>query len=219
MVERSAYKGIQHERPRGSQDNHRMGDYSRLCSRYPKNWSKKIHTRPFRIQKMTLCYPTILPVKASSTLLLNQASDQQQADLTVYQCLIGNLMYLSCGTRPDNAFVVRQLSCHNADPQIGHLYITKQVLRYLKGTITLGIKWGNNPAGHRSREKYKKLEVIGYTDSSYAGNLEDKKLITRYCFFFGRAIVTWYSKRQRIVSTSILEAKYVAMSQGAKEGV
>ena len=89
---------------------------------------------------MTLCHSIVLPVKTDSTLLLDQAGDHQQADLTMYQCLIGKLMYLSYGTYPDIAFVVGQLSRHNTDPQIGHLRIAKQVLRYLKGTITLGIK-------------------------------------------------------------------------------
>ena len=128
-------------------------------------------------------------------------------------------MYLSCGTRPDIAFVVGQLSRHNADPRIGHLRIAKQVLRYLKGTITLGIEWGNDPAGHRSGGKYGELGVVGYADSSYAGNLEDRKSIIGYYFFFGRAIVTWCSKRQHTVSTSISEAEYVTVSQGTRERV
>ena len=119
---------------------------------------------------MTFCHPTVLPVKAGSTLFLDQADDYQQAELIAYQRLIRKLMYLSCGTRSNIAFVVGQLSCHNSDPQMRHLHIAKQVLRYLKGTIMLGI--------------------VGYADSSYAGDLEDKKSITGYCFFLAGAIVT-----------------------------
>ena len=89
---------------------------------------------------ITSCHPTILPVKAGSTLLLDQAGDHQQANLIAYQRLIGKIMYLSCGTRPNIAFVVGQLSRHNSDPRVGHLRIAKQVPRYLKGTITLGIE-------------------------------------------------------------------------------
>ena len=168
---------------------------------------------------MTSCHPTVLPVKAGSTLLLDQAGDHQQADLTAYQCLIGKLMYLSWATRPDIAFVVGQLSCHNSDPQTGHLRIAKQVLRYLKGTITLGIQWGNDPAGHQLGGIYGELGVVRYADSSYAGNLEDRKSITEYCFFLGGAIVTWYSKQHYTISTSTSEAEYVAMSQGARKEV
>ena len=58
-----------------------------------------------------------------------------------------------------------------------------------------------------------------YANNSYAGNLKDKKSITRYCFFFEGAIATWFSKQQRTVSISILKAKYIAVSQGAREGI
>ena len=60
---------------------------------------------------------------------------------------------------------------------------------------------------------------MGYVDSSYAGDLKDRKSITRYCFFLAGTIVTWCSKRQRTLSTSTSEVEYVAVSQGAKEGV
>ena len=83
-----------------------------------------------------------------------------------------------------------------------NLRIAKQVLRYLKGTMTLGIEWGNDPAGHRSGGKYGEMGVVRYADSSYASDLEDRKSIAGYCFFLGKAIVTWCSKRQHTVSTS-----------------
>ena len=89
---------------------------------------------------MISCHPTVFPVKAGSTFFLDHAGNYQQADLITYQRLIGKLMYLSCGTRPNIAFVVGQLSWHNSDPQMGHLRIAKQVLHYLKRTITLGIE-------------------------------------------------------------------------------
>ena len=138
---------------------------------------------------MTLCHATVVPVKAGSTLILDQAEDHQQVDLTEYQRLVGKLIYLSCGTRPDIAFVVGQLSRHNSDPRAEHHRIAKKVLRYLKGTITIGIEWGRDPAGHRLRGKYCKFGVVEYVDSSYAGDINDRKLITRYCFFLERGIV------------------------------
>ena len=84
---------------------------------------------------MTSCHPTVFPIKADFILFI------EQTDLTVYQRLIGKLIYLSCGTIPNIAFVVGQLSRHNSNPQIDHLYIAKQVLHYLKRMITLGIEW------------------------------------------------------------------------------
>lgn len=99
-------------------------------------------------EEMSLCHPTVFPMKAGSTLFLDQAGDHIQADLTIYQQLIGKLMYLACRTRPDIAFIDGQLSRHNSDPRVRHLRIAKQVLTYLKETITLNIIWGNDIAGH-----------------------------------------------------------------------
>ena len=89
---------------------------------------------------MTSCHPTILPVKAGSTLFLDQANNHQQANLNEYQRLIGKLIYLSCGTRPDIAFMMRKRSRHNSDSRVEYLRIAKQIFRYLKDTITLGIE-------------------------------------------------------------------------------
>ena len=74
---------------------------------------------------MTLSHLIVLPVKTGSTLFLDQISDYQQAKLTTYQQLVEKFMYLSCETRPDIAFVVRQLSCHNSHLRVGHLRIVK----------------------------------------------------------------------------------------------
>ena len=133
--------------------------------------------------------------KSCSILFLDQAGDHQQANLIKHQHLINKLMSLSCGTRPDIAFMVGQLICHNSNPCIGHLRIAKQVFYYLKGTITLGIEWGNDLVGHRAGEKYREMGVVGYADSSYAGDIEDRKSITEYYFFLNRGVITWCSKR------------------------
>lgn len=63
------------------------------------------------------------------------------------------------------------------------------------------------------------MRAVGYANSSYTRDLEDRKPITGYCFFLGGAITTWSSKRQQTVSTSTSEAKYVPMSHGARQGV
>ncbi len=44
--------------------------------------------------------------------------------------------------------------------------------------------------GHRSDEWYRKMGMVEYTNNSYAGDPKNKKSITRYCFFFGGAIIT-----------------------------
>lgn len=66
-------------------------------------------------KKMSFCHPTVFLMKTGSTLTLYQAEDLFPTDMIVYQLLIKKLMYLVFGTRPDIAFIVEQLSCHNSN--------------------------------------------------------------------------------------------------------
>lgn len=72
------------------------------------------------------CKSVNIPMKAGSDLA--EPDDYEEADLKSYQRLIGKLMYLSCATRPDIAFVVSQLSTHNADPRAGYMRAAKSVV-------------------------------------------------------------------------------------------
>ena len=76
-------------------------------------------------ERMTSCHAIVLLVEAGSTLILDQAKDHQQVDLTAYQRLIGKFMYLNCRTRLNIGFVVGQFSCHNSDPRVEHFWIAK----------------------------------------------------------------------------------------------
>ena len=124
---------------------------------------------------MSLCHPTVLSMKAGSFFTLDQAGDHLPTDLIAYQHLIGKLMYLGCGTRLDIAFVVRQLSCNNSDPQIGHNCNAKQTLQYLKGRSIFSIVWGRNYTGHQDEgSKYRSCGAVGYASSSYIGDIDDR---------------------------------------------
>lgn len=56
-----------------------------------------------------------------------------------YQELIGSLLYLAICTRPDISYAVSYLSQFNTCFSSIHWTAAKRVLRYLKGTIDLGI--------------------------------------------------------------------------------
>lgn len=91
-------------------------------------------------------------------------------------------MYLSYGTQPNIVLVVRQLSKQNADPTVRHLKTVKRIVWYLKDTIYLGLTYGAHP-NPKEEEKAKAkalvsqsiFDLIGYADSNYAGDPEDRK--------------------------------------------
>lgn len=56
--------------------------------------------------------------------------------------------------------------------------------------IIFDIKGENNFACDKIREKYRKMSIVEYTKNSYDNTFQNRKLIIRYYFFFGRAIIT-----------------------------
>lgn len=62
-------------------------------------------------------------------------------------------------------------------------------------------------------------DFLSYVNSNFAGDLEDQKLVMGNCFFFNKEIVLQYSKKQRIVSTFIFDAKYIAFRYATKQAV
>jgi hypothetical protein len=61
-----------------------------------------------------------------------------KVNATVYKQLVGSLMYLTA-TTPDFMYVVCLISRFMANPTEIHLQAAKKVLRYLNGTMDLGI--------------------------------------------------------------------------------
>ncbi|KAL0433702.1 UNVERIFIED_CONTAM: Retrovirus-related Pol polyprotein from transposon RE2 [Sesamum latifolium] len=81
---------------------------------------------------------------------------------TYYKQVVGSLMYLTT-TRPDITFAVSLASRFMKNPTKLHLQLVKRVLRYLKGTIEFEIFY----------KKGRVDELVAYTDSDYAGDIED----------------------------------------------
>lgn len=76
-------------------------------------------------ENLTDCNAVNIPMKAGSFIEMLEDDDYEETDIKAYQRLIGKLMYLSCGTRSDIAFVVGQLSKRIADPRVGYLKAAK----------------------------------------------------------------------------------------------
>ena len=138
------------------------------------------------------------------------SENDRLADVDRYQRVIGQLMYLMRGTRPDICFTVSRLSRYVAKPAEKHWKCALQVLRYLKGTRKYGVAYS-------SQEASQKLE--GYVDSDYAGDRTDRKSTYGSVFMLCGGPVAWSSRKQQSVSTSTTEAEYVALCQGNKEAV
>ena len=52
------------------------------------------------------------------------------------------------------------------------------------------------------------LEVVGFSDSDYAGCVDDKKSTSCYIFMMVEGAVSWKSVKQTLTASSNMEAKY-----------
>ena len=131
----------------------------------------------------------------------------EPADPTYLRQIIGSLMYL-VNTRPDICYATHALSQFMCAPKKIHLHAAKYILRYLKGTIGMGIKYDKV-----------NIELLGYCDCDWAGSSIERKSTSGYCFCLGSGMVSWSSRKQTSFALSSTEAEYIASSLGAREAV
>jgi hypothetical protein len=133
-------------------------------------------------------------------------------DVNTYRMIVGSLIYASISTRPDITHAVNMVSRRMSNPSHDSTMMAKRILRYLSGTRTLGLHYNNNNQ-HQGGE----IELIGYCDADWGGNLTDRKSTTGYCTMMNGNLVSWQSKKQATVALSSAEAQYMAISDVAKE--
>jgi hypothetical protein len=127
-----------------------------------------------------------------------------------YRKLIGMLLYLAVHSRPDIAASVNILSQKTVNPRVTDYNEVKRVIKYLAGT-----------KNHRlalSREN-SRPELVAYTDANWAEEPKARKSNSGfYCSLNGGAI-SWYCRRQELVTLSSTEAEFVALSEACKETI
>ena len=102
------------------------------------------------------------------------------AEITHYQPIIGSLLYLMIGTRPDIAFAVTHLSQFSTNPTKDHYKAAQHVCRYLVGTHDYKLVY--------IHEEDKGL--VAYTDSDWAADKIWQRSITGYFFKLANGIIS-----------------------------
>ncbi|KAI9173958.1 hypothetical protein LWI28_009353 [Acer negundo] len=154
---------------------------------------------------MEKCNHVTTPVETELELRKNERGD---IDPTYFKSLVGSLRYLTC-TRPDIFYGVGLVSRYMETPDQSHLNSAKRILRYIKGTINDGILY----------TKCEDCRLIGYLDSDWGRDLDERKSTTGFTYFMGDTAFTWSSKKQAIVTLSSCEAEYVAACSVVCHGI
>ena len=137
----------------------------------------------------------------------SDATEAARMEKTPYREAIGSLMYASVATRPDITHAVSALSRFLDNPGSIHWEAVKRVFRYLAGTRTLALTYG--------AERH---DLTGYTDADGASE-EHRHAISGFTFIIDGGAISWYSRKQEIVTLSTAEAEYVAATHAAKEAI
>ncbi|KFK25001.1 hypothetical protein AALP_AA8G053500, partial [Arabis alpina] len=159
-------------------------------STYAKNLLKRF--------KVDQCKEAKTPM--STTAKLSQDSEGIDVNVKLYRGMIGSLLYLTA-SRPDSSLSVGICARYQAKPKQSHLEVVKRIIKYVRGTVNLGIWYS----------KGSNKSLVGYCDADWAMSSDDRKSTSGGCFFLGNNMISWMSKKQNSVSLSTVEAEYITM--------
>nr|CAC37623.1 copia-like polyprotein [Arabidopsis thaliana] len=151
---------------------------------------------------MTECNPMPTPLPQH----LEDLNSEPFEEPTYFRSLAGKLQYLTI-TRPDIQYAVNFICQRMHAPTNSDFGLLKRILRYVKGTINMGlpIRKHHNPV------------LSGFCDSDYAGCKDTRRSTTGFCILLGSTLISWSAKRQPTISHSSTEAEYRALSDTARE--
>ncbi|RVW76034.1 Retrovirus-related Pol polyprotein from transposon TNT 1-94 [Vitis vinifera] len=122
---------------------------------------------------------------------------------------LGSLMYAQVCTRPDIAYIVGMLGRYLSNPGMDHWKKAKRVMRYLQRTKDYMLTY------RRSSH----LEIVGYSDSDFAGCLDSRRSTSGYIFMLAGGAVSWKSVKQTLVASSTMEAEFIACYEASNHGI
>jgi hypothetical protein len=127
-------------------------------------------------------------------------------DSTRYRSLVGALQYLTL-TRPNIAFAVNKVCQFLHAPTTSHWSAVKRILRYVKGTINLGLKISPS----------KSMLVSAFSDADWAGCVDDRRSTGAFAVYLGGYLISWSARKQPTVSRSSTEAEYKSLANATAE--
>ena len=159
--------------------------------------------------KMTDCKPKPTPCVLGLDKLM-EGESPELVDPRLYRAIVGSLIYVMTGTRPDLCYIVTKLSQKMSKPSQVDLSTAKHVLRYLKGTSELSLTF---------RKSNTPLTLQGYCDSDWGASTTDRPSVTGYNYQLSQTgpLISWKSRKQPTVALSTCEAEYIALANAVQE--
>jgi len=157
------------------------------------------------LEKFNMTQANQSPVPCVPTDFVPTDTDQPLTD-EPYRELVGSLLYIANGTRPDISYAVGLCARYSSQPLQRHWRALKRILRYLKGTANYGLIYSAN-----------NWNLQTYADSSYADDTSDRKSTSGRTILIDGGPISWTSEKQKCVATSTAEAEYMSLGAAAKD--
>ena len=160
------------------------------------------------------CAPGDTPVAKGNKFNLHQCPrnelERNDIERFPYASTIGSLMYAQVYMLSDIVYIVGMLGRYLSNPGMDHWKKTKRVMRYLqKKTKDYMLTY------RRSTH----LEIVGYSDSNFAGCLDNRRSTSGYIFMLAGGAISWKSVKQTLIVSSTMEAKFIACYEGSNHGI
>ncbi|XP_020270978.1 uncharacterized protein LOC109846165 [Asparagus officinalis] len=139
-------------------------------------------------------------------LQLSSLAPDPLPDHTIYRQMVGSLQYLTM-TRLDLTYAVNHVCQFMQKPCSSHLAAVKRIFRYVKGTLSLGLRFSKDDS----------LQIRAFSDVDWAGCPDSQRSTTGYVVFLGQNLLSWGSKKQSTISRSSAEAEYRALASTTTE--
>jgi hypothetical protein len=124
-----------------------------------------------------------------------------------YQSIIGSLLYLTLGTRPDIAYAVILMSQFMTNPSEEHINKALHIVKYVSSTTNAKITYdGKNKEG-----------LVAYADADWGSDHDTRKSVTGYVVKLAGAPISWVSRKQKTIALSSTEAEYMSLSDTARQ--
>jgi hypothetical protein len=153
--------------------------------------------------------PVSTPMDSNVTLRRPSADEVPSSEELAlpYRSLVGSLMYLAVGTRPDLSYSVSKLTQFLNCFRFSHWNAALRVVRYLIGSRSLALTLGGTS----------EINLVGFSDSLYADCPDTRRSCMGYCFSLGGGVISWSSRKQKTIACSTTDAEYIALSEACRE--
>ncbi|XP_047326735.1 secreted RxLR effector protein 161-like [Impatiens glandulifera] len=126
-----------------------------------------------------------------------------------YASAVESLMYAQVCTRPDLAYIVRMLGRYLSNRGMDHWVAVKRVMRYLKRTKDYMLTY----------KKSDQLEIVGYSDSDFAGCQDSRRSTSGYIFMLAGGAISWKSVKQTLIASSTMAAEFIACHEASNHRI